>query len=49
METLRLRQIQHPSEVERLLQLFIASRSLLPEAPTRSGNSTKSRASFAGS
>ena len=31
METLRLRRLQHPSEVERLLEMFISSRDLLPE------------------
>jgi hypothetical protein len=32
METLRLRRLQHPSEVERLLELYISSRGLLPQS-----------------
>ena len=31
VETLRLRRLQHPSEVERLLGLYVSSRKLLPE------------------
>jgi hypothetical protein len=31
METLRLRRLQHPSEVERLLEMYISSKDLLPQ------------------